>query len=238
MIKDITPTAGVDMTQEEVRKKPSGKNKMESAEGIDQLTSVVESAENTLLGMREMMDNVSNTLLDDFGAMKDFGNLWAIQELEGRICGHAEKFRQLSDATSSVIKKIPTLIPSKVETVPNKEMRDKLDQVLATRRDVLKLYLPSLCGIIFVCVMLFIGGLWMLRTASDRRADLEAKIEAVDQYHRENAEAVTFTNFYRENYPKDYRKWRTGDWQKELALRDSILHAAKMQQLRKLAQKF
>ena len=74
----------------------------------------------------------------------------------------------------------------------------------------------------------------MLSTASGLRADLEAKIEAVDQYHRENADAVIFTDFYRENYPKDYRKWRTGDWQKELALRDSILHEARMQPLRKL----
>lgn len=96
---------------------------------------------------------------------------------------------------------------------------------------------PYLGIVVASCVIFLAIGISFYSAASDCRKDLNAKIEQVDAYHRENAADISFATFFRDNYPTKYREWTTGSWPKEQALRDSVVHAAKMSRLRRLAEK-
>ncbi|WP_300879407.1 phage integrase SAM-like domain-containing protein [uncultured Duncaniella sp.] len=56
------------------------------------------------------------------------------------------------------------------------------------------------------------------RSASDTRRDYENRIGKLDRWYEDNAEAIVFGEFYRENFPKQYRDWQTGGWQQDIAL--------------------
>ena len=43
--------------------------------------------------------------------------------------------------------------------------------------------------------------------------EYEQRINKLDRKYQENAEAIFFGQFYRENYPKKYREWQTGRYQ-------------------------
>lgn len=54
------------------------------------------------------------------------------------------------------------------------------------------------------------GSILVSRSASDTRRNYENRIEQLDRWYEDNAEAVAFGQFYRENFPKQYRDWQTG----------------------------
>ena len=72
------------------------------------------------------------------------------------------------------------------------------------------------------------------RSASDTRHDYENRIEQLDRWYEDNAEAIAFGQFYRENFPKQYRDWQTGRWQQDIAYRDSLRHTHSLSRLKRL----
>lgn len=56
----------------------------------------------------------------------------------------------------------------------------------------------------------------------------------LDRWYDDNAEAISFGQFYRENFPKQYREWHTVQWQRDIALRDSICRAHSLDHLKRL----
>ena len=56
-------------------------------------------------------------------------------------------------------------------------------------------------------------------------AELVSRIEQLDHWYEDNAEAVAFGQFYRENFTKQYRDWQTGRWQQDIDYRDSLRHS-------------
>ncbi|MDE5793267.1 MAG: hypothetical protein K2I08_00935 [Muribaculaceae bacterium] len=71
-------------------------------------------------------------------------------------------------------------------------------------------------------------------SASNKRHEYEQYIKELDRWHQENAEAISFGQFYRENYPKKYREWQTGRWQQDIAYRDSLIRATSLYHLKHL----
>ena len=55
-----------------------------------------------------------------------------------------------------------------------------------------------------------------------------------DSWYEYNAEAIAFAQFYRENFPMQYRDWQTGRWQQGIAYRDSLRHAHYLSRLKRL----
>ncbi|MBD5370651.1 MAG: hypothetical protein HDR80_05810 [Bacteroides sp.] len=49
-------------------------------------------------------------------------------------------------------------------------------------------------------------------SASNKRHKYEQRINELDSWQQENAEAISFGQFYRENYPEKYREWQPGRW--------------------------
>ena len=72
-------------------------------------------------------------------------------------------------------------------------------------------------------------------SASNKRHEYEQRINELDSWQPENAEAISFGQFYREEYPKKYRgEWQTGRWQQDIAYHDSLIHALFLDRLKHL----
>lgn len=78
------------------------------------------------------------------------------------------------------------------------------------------------------------SSIMMSNSASDKKHEYEQLIYELDRWHQDNAEAISFGQFYRENYPKKYREWQTGRWQQDIAYRDSLIHAHSLDRLKRL----
>lgn len=72
------------------------------------------------------------------------------------------------------------------------------------------------------------------RSASDTKRDYENRIEQLDRWYEDNADAIAFGQFYRENFPKKYRDWQTGRWQQDIAYRNSLRHAHSLARLKRI----
>ncbi|MBD5357680.1 MAG: hypothetical protein HDR88_11860 [Bacteroides sp.] len=70
--------------------------------------------------------------------------------------------------------------------------------------------------------------------STDKRHEYEQRLNELDRWHQENAEAFSFWQFYRENYPKKYREWQTGRWQHDIAYRDSLIRTHSLDRLKHL----
>lgn len=62
----------------------------------------------------------------------------------------------------------------------------------------------------------------------------EQRISQHTRWHDDNAETITFGQFYRENYPKQYREWHTGQWERDIAFRDSLRRDLSHDRLKRL----
>ncbi|WP_347294321.1 hypothetical protein [uncultured Duncaniella sp.] len=60
-----------------------------------------------------------------------------------------------------------------------------------------------------ICIM---GSIFVSRAESYTRRDYENRIEQLNRWYEDNAEAIAFGQFYRENFPKQYRDWQTSHW--------------------------
>ena len=70
-------------------------------------------------------------------------------------------------------------------------------------------------------------------SASNTKREYEQRIGQLDKWYEDNADAIAFGRFYRENFPKQYRQWHTGQWQQDIAYRDSLRRAHSIDRLKR-----
>ncbi len=177
----------------------------------------------------ELAGVIFDLLLDDDGSVKDFGHAAEIQAL----IDNARKLQERGIANlGEIIKSVPTSVKAEL----GEEDRKRLDSNFKNWKDVLRLYLPTF-GIVGAIIGIVLTGCIMLsNSASDAKREYEQRIGQLDRWYEDNADAVAFGQFYRENYPKQYRQWHTGQWQHDIAYRDSLRRAHSLARLRHLYQ--
>ena len=177
----------------------------------------------------ELAGVIFDLLLDDDGSVKDFGHAAEIREL----IGNAGKLQEHGIANLvEIIRSVPTSVRAEL----GEEDRKLLDSNFRSWKDVFRLYLPSF-GIVGAIVGIVLTGSIMLsNSASNTKREYEQRIGQLDMWYENNADAIAFGQFYRENYPKQYSQWHTGQWQQDIAYRDSLRRAHSLDRLRRLYQ--
>lgn len=175
----------------------------------------------------ELAGVIFDLLLDDDGSVKDFGHAAEIQAL----IDNARKLQERGIANlGEIIKSVPTSVKAEL----GEEDRKRLDSNFKSWKDVLRLYLPTF-GIVGAIIGIVLTGCIMLsNSASDAKREYEQRISQLERWYEDNTDAVAFGQFYRENYPKQYRQWHTGQWQQDIAYRDSLRRAHSLDRLKRL----
>lgn len=159
--------------------------------------------------------------------MKDFGHSCEIRmmlrdEATTRAIFHDRMERQLDS------------IPTAIEAPLSDDDRKRLEDNFKSWTDVFQLHLPTfgIVGLLVgICIM---GSILVSRSASNTRHDYENRIKQLNRWYENNAEAIVFGQFYRENFPKQYHDWQTGRWQQDIAYRDSLRHTHSLSRLKRL----
>ncbi|MDE6648930.1 MAG: hypothetical protein K2K45_03270 [Muribaculaceae bacterium] len=112
--------------------------------------------------------------------------------------------------------------------------RNRLDTNFIRLKNLIKLNFPIVIGIGALVGICLTGSVMVCNSATNKRHKYEQRIEELDRWHQENAEAIFFGQFYRENYPKKYREWQTGHWQHDIAFRDSLIRSHSLDRLKYL----
>ena len=175
----------------------------------------------------ELAGVIFDLLLDDDGSVKDFGHAAEIRAL-------IDNARKLQERCIANLGEIIRSVPTSVKAELGEEDRKRLDSNFKSWKDVFRLYLPSF-GIVGAIVGIILTGSIMLsNSASDAKREYEQRISQLERWYEDNADAVAFGQFYRENYPKQYRQWHTGQWQQDIAYRDSLRRAHSLDRLKRL----
>lgn len=166
-------------------------------------------------------------MFDDDGSIKDFAHIAEFRELN-------DGTRKNQDRSNAFLAEIIRSIPRSVQAQLSDEDREKLDSNFKSWRDVFRLYLPAL-GIVGMAVGIILIGCFLLSNkSSDTKHEYEQRINQLETWYEDNADAIAFGQFYRENYPKQYRQWHTGQWQQDIAYRDSLRRAHSLDRLKRL----
>jgi hypothetical protein len=206
---------------------PDKKDIANLAELVLRIEDATRRFEASAKSSEELAGAVFEALLDDDGTMKDFGHACEIRmmlrdEATTRAIFHDRLERQLDS------------IPTAIEATLSDDDRKRLDDNFKSWTDVFRLHLPTfgIVGLIVgICIM---GSILVSRSAYETRRDYENRIEQLDRWFEDNAESIAFGQFYRENFPKQYRDWQTGRWQHDIAYRDSLRHAHSLNRLKRL----
>ncbi len=175
----------------------------------------------------ELAGAMFEIFLDDDGSMKDFAH---ITELKSILRQSSQVLSNATDKVENIVKSVPTSI----EVHLSEEDRNRLDSNFLRLKNLIKLHLPlvlSLGAFVGICLM---GSIMMCNSASDKKHKYEQRINELDRWHQENVEAISFGQFYRENFPKKYREWQSGRWQQDIAYRDSLIHTHSLDRLKHL----
>lgn len=198
------------------------------------LTDIVERLEKTtdrkeaiVKNEEELAGVIFDTLLDDDGSIKDFTHSTEIREL-------IEETRKQQERAKAALTAVLRSVPTSVKAELSEEDRKRLDSNFKNWKDVFRLYIPAF-GIIALAIGLILtGSLMLMNTASDTKRKYEQRISQLDRWYDDNAEAIYFGQFYRENYPKQYRQWHNGQWQRDIVVRDSLRRAYSLDRLKRL----
>ncbi len=194
---------------------------------IERFETAVSREETTVKNQEELAGALFEIFLDDDGLMKDFAH---IAELRSILRQSSQVLNNTADKVENIVKSVPTSI----EVHLSDEDRNRLDSNFLRLKNLIKLHLPlvlSLGAFVGICLM---GSIMMSNSASDKKYEYEQRINQLDRWHHENAEAISFGQFYRENYPKKYREWQTGRWQQDIAYRDSLIRTHSLDCLKQL----
>ena len=195
----------------------------------DRFEKAVSRNEAIVKNEEELAGVIFDLLLDDDGSVKDFGHAAKIRAL-------IDNARKLQERCIANLGDIIRSVPTSVKAELGEEDRKRLDSNFRSWKDVFRLYLPSF-GIVGAIVGIILTGSIMLsNSASDAKREYEQRISQLERWYEDNADAVAFGQFYRENYPKQYRQWHTGQWQQDIAYRDSLRRAHSLARLRHLYQ--
>lgn len=201
---------------------------------VTTLTDIVERLEKTadrkeaiVKNEEELAGVIFDTLLDDDGSIKDFTHSAEIREL-------IEETRKQQERAKAALTAVLRSVPTSVKAELSEEDRKRLDSNFKNWKDVFRLYLPAF-GIVALAIGLILtGSLMLMNTASDTKRKYEQRISQLDRWYDDNAEAISFGQFYRENYPKQYRQCHTGQWQRDIVVRDSLRRAHSLDRLKRL----
>lgn len=193
----------------------------------DRFERAASRSEAIIKNEEELAGVIFDLLLDDDGSVKDFSHAAEIRAL-------IDNARKLQERCIANLGEIIRSIPTSVRAELGEEDRKLLDSNFRSWKDVFRLYLPTF-GIVgaIVCIILT-GSIMLSNSASDAKREYEQRISQLERWYEDNADAVAFGQFYRENYPKQYRQWHTGQWQQDIAYRDSLRRAHSLDRLRRL----
>ena len=206
---------------------PDKKDVANLAELVSRFEDATRCFEASAKSSEELAGAVFEALLDEDGTMKDFGHSYEIRtmlrdEATTRAIFHDRLERQLDS------------IPTAIEATLSDDDRKRLDNNFKSWTDVFRLHLPTfgIVGLVVgICIM---SSILVLRSASDTRRDYETRSGQLNRWYEDNAEAIAFGQFYRENFPKQYHDWQTGRWQQDIAYRDSLRHAHSLARMKRL----
>ena len=175
----------------------------------------------------ELAGVIFETFLDDDGSIKDIAH-------SAEIISALRQTQAAIDRSYERVEAAQRDMPTSIEAHLCDEDRDRLNTNFIRLKNLLKLNFPIVLGIgalVGICLM---GSIMVCNSAANKRHKYEQRITELDRWHQENAEAISFGQFYRENYPKKYREWQTGRWQHDIAYRDSLIRAHSLDRLKRL----
>ena len=192
---------------------------------VERFEAAISREEAVAKNQEELAGVMFETFLDDDGSIKDITH-------SAEIISAIRQNQSAMDRYCERIEKAQREIPSSIEAHLCDEDRDCLDTNFIRLKNLVKLNFPIVLGIGALVGICLIGSIMVSTSASHKRHAYEQSIKDLDRWHKENAEAISFGQFYRENYPKKYREWQTGLWQQDIAYRDSLIRAHSLDRLK------
>ena len=177
---------------------------------VEQFEAAISREEAVVKNQEELAGVIFEIFLDDDGSIKDIAHSAEI----------ISDLRQSQAAMERGVERIETAqrgMPTSIEAHLCDEDRDRLDTNFIRLKNLIKFHLPIVIGtgaLVGICLM---GSVMVSNSASDKRHYYEERIKELDRWKQENAETISFGQFYRENHPKKYREWHTGLWQQDIA---------------------
>lgn len=199
------------------------------ATAFKQFETTASHLDSLFKNQEELGGVVFETFLDDDGSFKDIAHS---AEIRAALRHHEEKMERLAVRVETAASQIPTQIEARL----NDDDRASFDNNLLSWKRFFKLYCPAILGIGAVVGICIMGCIMVTNSASSKKEKYEQQINQLDSWYQENAAAISFGTFYRENYPKNYREWQTGRWQQDIAYRDSLIRATSLDRLKRLHQ--
>ena len=194
---------------------------------VERFEAAISREETVAKNQEELAGVMFETFLDDDGSIKDFAHT---KRLESAMRQTTQMMEESSEKVETAFKSIP----STTEARFCDEDRNRLDTNFIRLKNLIKLNFPIVIGIGALVGICLTGSVMVCNSATNKRHMYEQRIEELVRWHQENAEAISFGQFYRENYPKKYREWQTGYWRQDIAYRDSLIRTHSLDRLKHL----
>ena len=168
---------------------------------IERFEAAISREEAVAKNQEELASVMFETFLDDDGSIKDIAH-------SAEIISAIRQYQSAMERYCECLETAQREIPSSIEAHLYDEDRDRLDTNFIRLKNLIKINFPIILGIgafVGICLM---GSIMVSNSASNKRHEYEQCLKELERWHHENTEAISFGQFYRENYPKKYREWQ------------------------------
>lgn len=193
----------------------------------ERFEAAVSQEEAIAKNQEELAGVMFETFLDDDGSIKDIAH-------SAEIISALRQTQAAMDKSCERIEAAQHDMPTSIKAHLCEDDRNLLDSNFIRLKNLIRLNLPIVFGISTLVGICLMGSVMVSKSATDKRHEYEQRIKELDRWYHENAEAISFGQFYRENYPKKYREWQTGRLQQDIAYRDSLIRAHSIDHLKRL----